>query len=117
MAYIIRANNEEKTLLALSNESQHYIVVESDNWYFHPEQVDMQYLVKTDKTWVCPHRGIGYWYNLEAPAISINNVAWCYPNASNGYANIKGLMGFWGRDTAASIAEVSDASSEYSPQE
>lgn len=116
MAYIIRANNEEKTLLASSNESNRYIVIESDNWYFHPEQVNMECLVKTDKTWACPHRGIGYWYNLEAPGISINNVAWCYPNADGGYANIKGLMGFWGRDTPASIAKITDTSSENTAQ-
>ncbi|MDQ7026370.1 MAG: DUF427 domain-containing protein [Anaerolineae bacterium] len=116
MAYIIRANNEERTVLALSNESNHYIVVESGNWYFHPEQINMEYLVKTDKTWTCPHRGIGYWYNLEAPGISIHNVAWSYPNASNGYTNIKGLIGFWGRDTAASIAEVINTSSENTAQ-
>lgn len=108
MTHSIHANNQEETSLAISDLMRNKLIITDDNWYFHPSCVAMEYLVKTDKTWVCPDRGTGYWYNLEAPNLSINNVAWSYPEAGGRYTNIKGWIGFWGRDTPASVAKINN---------
>ncbi|MCI0710455.1 MAG: DUF427 domain-containing protein [Chloroflexi bacterium] len=105
MAFVIRAKNDQQTLLASSELAAYPVLVEGEHWYFHPNQVNMKYLKQSERTWKCPYRGIGNWYNLDVPGIRANNVAWIYPHADGDYAHFAGYIGFWGRETAISTAE------------
>jgi uncharacterized protein (DUF427 family) len=105
MTQRIIARNDEQTLLASSDKYDSPIIMQDDNWYFLPEQINMDYLQLTDRTWKCPDRGVGYWYDLVAPGLEARNVAWAYPEAKGQHESIAPRIGFWGRDTAISTAE------------
>ena len=105
MAYIVKAKNDEQTVLASSEKTSDPIIVMGDNWYFHPGQVSLDVLKRTDRIWKCPDRGIGYWYDLSAPGMKVRNVAWIYPDADGDYVDVAGLIGFWGRETPVSVSE------------
>lgn len=105
MVFLIRAKDDQQTLLASSELAASSVHIEGDNWYFHPHQVHMNHLKRSERTWKCPDRGIGYWYDLDVPGLQANNVAWVYPDADGDYASIAGCIGFWGRETAISSAK------------
>ncbi|NWG16491.1 MAG: DUF427 domain-containing protein [Chloroflexi bacterium] len=70
-------------------------------WYFMPEDVNMDYLRFSDRTYTCPYKGVCYWIDLELPSGQrAKNVGWVYRQPKAGYEFIKDRIGFYGRDTA-----------------
>ena len=74
------------------------------NWYFKPEVVNMHYFRVTDRTYTCPYKGIAFWIDLEAPGARMRSIGWVYQNPKPGYEFIKDQIGFYRRNTAATIA-------------
>ncbi len=74
------------------------------NWYFAPEAVNMQYLKVTNRTYTCPYKGICFWIDLETPDGHAMNIAWIYQNPKPGFEFIKDQIGFYARNTSATVA-------------
>jgi uncharacterized protein (DUF427 family) len=50
------------------------------NWYFPPNSVKSDYLVKSDTPYTCPWKGVCQYFNVvSGDKISTDN-AWSYPN-------------------------------------
>ncbi len=75
------------------------------NWYFSPDVVKMEYLKVTDRTYTCPYKGVCYWIDLDAPEAHVTNIGWVYQNPKAGYEFIKDQIGFYTRNTEATLAE------------
>jgi uncharacterized protein (DUF427 family) len=74
------------------------------NWYFAPDSVDMQSLKVTDRTYTCPYKGVCYWIDLELSDARVTNIGWVYRNPKPGYEFIKDQIGFYTRNTEATVA-------------
>lgn len=107
MPQIIKLKDEAQTVLASSNKADHAVYEIDGHWYFHPDQITMEYLKLTERSWNCPDRGPAYWYDLESPDLQSQNVAWAYAEPRGDAAHVAGYIGFWGVETAVSIAEGS----------
>jgi uncharacterized protein (DUF427 family) len=105
MTQIIKVKNAEGTILASSDKASHPVYEIEGHWYFHPEQVAMSRLEKTQRTWKCSYKGIAIWYNLNLSDKQFQNVAWEYTNPPQDYRHIEGYIGFWGAETKISVAE------------
>lgn len=100
MALLIRAKNDEQTQLACCDDAR---IVERA-WYYSPDKVDMRYLTKSERTYNCPYKGIAHWYDLDAPGITAQNVAWVYEQPMQGFEHIAGRIAFHERETSATRA-------------
>ena len=100
MALVVRAKNEEQTVLACCGD----VKVVENAWYYDPNKVETQYLKKTERTYNCPYKGVAHWYDLEAPGVSGKNVAWVYEHPSTGFEHIAGLIAFYERETSMTTA-------------
>lgn len=105
MTQIIKIKNAEGTILASSENASHQVYEVEGQWYFHPEQVNMNYLKKTQRSWKCPYKGIAFWYDLETPDTQSQNIAWIYPEAIGKFNPIADYIGFWSTETQVSLAE------------
>jgi uncharacterized protein (DUF427 family) len=74
------------------------------NWYFAPEAVDMKYLKVTNHLYTCSYKGQCFWIDLEAPGVHVPQIAWVYRNPKPGYEFIKDQIGFYARNTPATLA-------------
>lgn len=109
MRQIIRVKNAEGTILASSENSPHEVKRVDGHWYFHPEQVNLNYIKKSGRFWNCPDKGCkAFWYDLDAPDVKSQNVAWIYPDPNNKFSDIAGYIGFWSIETQVSIAEETE---------
>ena len=75
------------------------------NWYFAPDAVNMDYLRITDRTYICPYKGMCYWIDVLSGGQHTRNVAWVYQNPKPGYEFIKDRIGFYARSTSGTTAE------------
>lgn len=106
MIRIIRAKDAERTILASSENSPHKVYIVDGHWYFHPEQVNLDYIKKAERFWNCPDKGCkAFWYDLEAADLQVQNVAWVYPDPKSEFSDIAGYIGFWSVETQVTIAE------------
>jgi len=64
-------------------------------YYLPPEDVQMQYLVKSPRTTYCEWKGQGAYYNVVMGDKTLENVAWYYPNPTPAFANIKNYIAFY----------------------
>ena len=76
-------------------------------WYFEQETVNMEHLVVTDRTYVCPYKGTCYWIDLNLPNHQGRNVAWTYFDVHSGYNHIHNRIAFHAGRRAHTI-EVDD---------
>ncbi len=73
------------------------------NWYFAPEAVNMQYLQITEDIYTCSYKGQCFWMDLETPDVHVPHFAWVYRNPKPGYEFIKDKIGFYARNTQATL--------------
>lgn len=109
MPRIIKLKDSAQTVLASSEKAKHKVHIIDGHWYFHPDQINMEYLKKTKRSWNCPDRGPAYWYDLESPELQSQNVAWAYEEPRADATHVMGYIGFWGIETAVTVAENSPA--------
>jgi uncharacterized protein (DUF427 family) len=69
-------------------------MVES-NLYFPLESVNLNHLVKSSKTTICPWKGTANYYTLEVNGKTNENAAWYYGNPKPAAPDIKGKVAFW----------------------
>ncbi|KAJ7212304.1 DUF427-domain-containing protein [Mycena pura] len=75
-------------------ESENTVVVEN-NHYFPPSSIDLELFSKSDTSTVCAWKGTASYYNATVDNVTVNDVAWYYPEASKEAANIKGYVAFY----------------------
>lgn len=77
-------------------ESSNTIVVEN-NHYFPPNDVDQEFLIKSDTHTMCPWKGQASYYSLDVDGDKLTDAAWYYPSASDKAKNIENYIAF-GKD-------------------
>jgi len=102
MAYAIRAKDEFSSILAFSPDA---VVIVEGHWHFQPAHVNLMFLKPNSRAFVCPYKGQAIWYDLMIPGLTVENIAWVYPNPKPGFEQIKGLIGFYSRETSGTIAQ------------
>jgi uncharacterized protein (DUF427 family) len=50
------------------------------NWYFPPERVNTEYLVKSPTPYVCPWKGTCQYFSVKSGDGLLQDRAWSYPN-------------------------------------
>ena len=75
-------------------ESDDTVVVEG-NHYFPAEAVGRAFLAESDRSSVCPWKGIASYYDVIAGGETNIAAAWYYPSPSEAARNIEGRIAFW----------------------
>lgn len=81
----------EGAVLAASDDC---VVVEG-NQYFPPESIQREYFRPSDKTSVCPWKGVAHYYHVEVNGKLNRDAAWYYPDPKPAAAQIKDRVAFW----------------------
>ena len=63
--------------------------------YFPPETVDWDLLEASDRTSVCPWKGVASYYDVVVDGQRLPGAAWSYKTPSPAAEHIKGHVGFW----------------------
>lgn len=64
------------------------------NVYFPADSVDRSFVLDSDKTYVCPWKGLALYYDLQVDGRRVNNAAWYYPDPSQAAAPIRDHIAF-----------------------
>lgn len=63
--------------------------------YFPPESVDWDLLEASDRTSVCPWKGVASYYDVVVDGQRLPGAAWSYKTPSPAAEHIKGHVAFW----------------------
>ena len=63
--------------------------------YFPPETVNWDLLEPTDRTSVCPWKGVASYYDVVVNGQRMPAAAWSYKTPSDAAGHIKGHVAFW----------------------
>ncbi|MCP4363576.1 MAG: DUF427 domain-containing protein [Chloroflexi bacterium] len=64
-------------------------------WYFDRDAVDMSNLTITDRTYICPYKGVCYWIDLDMPGHQATNIGFTYFEVKSGYEFIQHKIGLY----------------------
>lgn len=64
-------------------------------YYLPPEDVQMEYLHKTNKQSFCEWKGVASYYTIRVGDKEAKNAAWFYPNPSSKFASIQHHIAFY----------------------
>lgn len=84
-------NNDSILLQAQGNQLQKV----ENNYYIHPDLIDMSQFEVSDRIYNCPVKGICFWVDLKTDLGWINDICWVYPEAKKAYQHIAGWYGFY----------------------
>ena len=97
----VREKSSEE-LIAEAVESEGAVLFEGA-WYFDRAHVRMNPLLVTERTYICPYKGVCYWIDLAAPDQQKENVGFTYFEVNPGYEFIRDKIGFYAGDREATI--------------
>lgn len=66
-----------------------------NNWYIHPDYVDHDWFVTSDRIYDCPIKGSCLWVDIKAGKTFSNNASWIYTKTLPDYDHINGWYGFY----------------------
>lgn len=66
-----------------------------NNYYIHPDLIDMNQFEVSDRIYNCPVKGICFWVDLKTDLGWINDICWVYPEPKKAYQGIAGWYGFY----------------------
>jgi len=75
-------------------ESADTIIIEN-NHYFPADSVKKEFLKPSEKTTVCPWKGLASYYSVEVNGKLNKDAAWFYPVPKEAADNIKDHVAFW----------------------
>jgi len=75
-------------------ESDNTVVIEG-NYYFPPNSVKQEFLVKSDTHTNCPWKGEASYYDVVVDGKVLDDAAWYYPNPRPLAEEIRGYVAFW----------------------
>jgi uncharacterized protein (DUF427 family) len=64
-------------------------------YYIPPDDVEMQWLVKTDHRSWCEWKGLATYYSLVLPGDRRENAAWCYHDPTASFDGIRHYLAFY----------------------
>lgn len=64
-------------------------------YYIPPDDIQMQYLVKSPQSTYCEWKGQGAYYTVIVGDKTLENVAWYYPNPTLAFTGIKDYVAFY----------------------
>jgi uncharacterized protein (DUF427 family) len=64
-------------------------------YYIPPEDVREEALLMSEKTTMCPYKGVASYWSVEAGGERVENLIWYYPEPIPEAAKIKGLLAFF----------------------
>lgn len=64
-------------------------------YYFPPEDVELQYLVKSSRQTFCEWKGAAIYYSINFEGRIVENAVWSYPNPAAGYQAIQHHFAFY----------------------
>ena len=65
-------------------------------YYFHPEDVRTEFLIKSETKTVCPYKGIASHWSVQANGQRVEDAAWKYPEALPEATEVEGYFCFYG---------------------
>jgi uncharacterized protein (DUF427 family) len=71
-------------------------VMVEGNHYFPPDAVDRRYLQASDRTSVCPWKGVASYYDVVVDGQVNSGAAWTYHEPKAKAAHIREHIAFWG---------------------
>jgi uncharacterized protein (DUF427 family) len=80
---------------AVIAQSDATVMVEG-NHYFPPDAVDRRYLQESDRTSVCPWKGVASYYDVVVDGQVNSGAAWTYHEPKDKAAHIRDHVAFWG---------------------
>ena len=78
----IRMKNDNSILLQASGDQLQLI---ENNYYVHPDLIDMSLFEISDRIYNCPVKGICLWVDLKTDLGWINDICWVYPEPKKAY--------------------------------
>lgn len=84
--------NDDRILLQA--QGNHLQEVEN-NYYIHPDLIDMSQFKISDRIYNCSVKGVCFWVDLKTNLGWINDICWVYPEPKKTYLGIAGWYGFY----------------------
>ena len=75
-------------------DSDDTIIIEG-NHYFPPESVNMEFLVESTTTTVCPWKGDASYFDIVVGEEVNKDAAWYYPETKDAAKHVRGRIAFW----------------------
>lgn len=75
-------------------ESSNTVIVEG-NHYFPISSVKSEYLVDSDTTTFCPHKGTANYFSLSVGGDTNADAAWYYDNPKPAASRVRDRIAFW----------------------
>jgi uncharacterized protein (DUF427 family) len=75
-------------------ESGETIAIEG-NHYFPPDSIHVEFFEKSERTSVCPWKGLSCYYDLVVDGDRNSGAAWYYPEPKDAAKEIAGYVAFW----------------------
>jgi uncharacterized protein (DUF427 family) len=72
-------------------------------YYFPEEDVEQEYLEKTDHTTHCPYKGAATYWSVQAAGETIEDGAWSYPEPLPEAAKVAGYLCFLGEGVETKV--------------
>ncbi|MDX2477550.1 MAG: DUF427 domain-containing protein [Gammaproteobacteria bacterium] len=88
----IRMKNDDHILLQAQGKQLQEV---ENNYYIHPDLIDMSQFEVSDRIYNCPVKGICFWVDLKTDLGWVNDICWVYPEAKKAYQQIAGWYGFY----------------------
>ena len=106
-AIVIRLNYDNTILLQAAGDRLQKI---ENNFYIHPELIDLNRFEISDRIYNCPIKGLCLWVDLKTEAGWINDICWVYPEPKKAYQHIAGWFGFYPSHRKYELMHVSNDS-------
>ncbi|MEH6835655.1 MULTISPECIES: DUF427 domain-containing protein [Falsihalocynthiibacter] len=68
--------------------------------YFPKQDVAMAMLEASERTTICPHKGVATYYSIHTKSTVIQDAVWCYETPNLGVRDIAGYLAFSGENVA-----------------
>ena len=98
---------------AVLAESDRTVVVEG-NHYFPAQALNREHFEPSDRTSVCPWKGVASYLDVVVDGHRNRGAAWHYPDPSPAAAEIKDRVAFW-KGVRVEPVDPSDAGAETAP--
>ncbi len=88
----IRMKHDDSILLQ-ANDDQLQLI--ENNYYIHPDLINMNLFQISDRIYICPIKGTCRWVDLKTEHGWINDICWVYPQPKQAYQHLTGWFGFY----------------------
>ena len=80
--------------IVAQGELDQTVILLEGSYYFAPDDVKLDHLIVTSRTYTCPYKGVCQWIDLDSEDGIIKDVGWVYTRPSPKYEYIHGKIAF-----------------------